>query len=156
MPTSRSDAKLDRLVAAWMFEWSMWSMRYSREIQRWQVIRTEAYAIQDANVVHRRCKLQLDALAWLKTLRGRACAAAVLRADMKNRRTRKRQGEAMIFRVWYKVLGGHTHCMLFAASRADTTFAKCGEFTVRNSEFDQLRIAMRGVEFCLRPSVPPC
>jgi hypothetical protein len=53
----------------------------------------------------------------------------------------------MIFRVRYKVLGGHTHCALFAAKQSNMTWAKCGDFTVRNDEFDDLQLVMSGVVF---------
>ena len=57
------------------------------------------------------------------------------------------QASTMIFKVKYFVPGGHTHCSLYAAPRAGTTFAKCGDFVVRNEEFKALVIAMAGVSF---------
>lgn len=53
----------------------------------------------------------------------------------------------MIFKVIYHLAGGHYHCSLFSAARADTTFAKCGDFVIRKDEFDPLRNAMSGVAF---------
>ncbi len=59
----------------------------------------------------------------------------------------------MVFKVRYDRAGGHVHCALFAAARVGTAFARCGNFTVRVDEFDQLRIAMGGVEFQERGNV---
>lgn len=53
----------------------------------------------------------------------------------------------MIFRIRYETLGAHTHCALFSARQQNLTFAKCGEFCVRNEEFEDLRLAMAGVQF---------
>jgi hypothetical protein len=53
----------------------------------------------------------------------------------------------MIWKVTHQTAGGHVHCSLFSAPRAGSTFAKYGDFCVRVDEFDQLRIAMRGVTF---------
>jgi hypothetical protein len=61
----------------------------------------------------------------------------------------------MIFRIRYETLGGHTHCALFSARQPNTTFAKCGEFCVRNEEFEDLRIVMPGVQF-LEKDAPKC
>lgn len=53
----------------------------------------------------------------------------------------------MIFKIRYEELGGHTHCRLFAAKQPNMTWACCGDFIVRNEEFDDLRLAMSGVSF---------
>lgn len=53
----------------------------------------------------------------------------------------------MIFRVRYKIKGGHTHCSLFSAKQPNTTFANCGNFVIRNDEFKELVIAMSGIQF---------
>lgn len=54
----------------------------------------------------------------------------------------------MIFRVRFEVAGGHVHCALFCAPRPNTTFAKCGDFTVRRGEeFVALMDAMAKIEF---------
>ena len=53
----------------------------------------------------------------------------------------------MVFKIKYNVAGGHTHCSLFAAKEENQTFAKCGDFTVRNEEFEPLKFAMSGVYF---------
>lgn len=51
------------------------------------------------------------------------------------------------FRVRYSVRGAHTHCALFAAPHSNATYAKCGDFTLRNEEFVALTIAFNGAEF---------
>jgi len=53
----------------------------------------------------------------------------------------------MIFRVRYDTKGGHVHCRLFSAKRPNTTWMKCGEFTLRTDEFLECVEAMNGVEF---------
>lgn len=52
----------------------------------------------------------------------------------------------MIWRIRYRRYGGHIHCRLFAKAR-NQTFAGCGNFTVREEEFDSLQHTMPGVEF---------
>lgn len=52
-----------------------------------------------------------------------------------------------VFKLRYEELGGHTHCSLFSALRPDATYAKCGDFVIRNEEFVALRQALSGVEF---------
>lgn len=42
----------------------------------------------------------------------------------------------MIIRVRYKQLGGHVHCRVFTAIGPDRTFAKCGELTFSNDEWE--------------------
>lgn len=42
----------------------------------------------------------------------------------------------MIFRIRFRVAGGHVHCRLFSAKSAEFTFACCGSFVVnRGKEF---------------------
>ena len=53
----------------------------------------------------------------------------------------------MVFRVRFTIGGGHVHCRLFVAPASNMTFAKCGDFVVRNEEFKALVIAMAGVSF---------
>lgn len=53
----------------------------------------------------------------------------------------RRQGgeEVNLFRITYKILGGHVHCRLNVQSEAATP-AKCGDFVVRRgNEFKILR-----------------
>ena len=58
------------------------------------------------------------------------------------------KGKAMIFRVRFKVAGGHVHCRLFSAKSLNVTFAKCGDFTVtRGDEFRDLLRCFSGAEF---------
>ena len=52
------------------------------------------------------------------------------------------------FRARYKVLSGHVHIRLFAASKRNATFAKCGDLVVcAGEEFLALCKAMPGVMF---------
>lgn len=54
----------------------------------------------------------------------------------------------MIFRIRFRVAGGHVHCRLYVAAEARYTFAKCGDFTVgRGPEFIALCEAFAKVEF---------
>lgn len=53
----------------------------------------------------------------------------------------------MIFKIHYEKLGGHTHCALFSAKQSNMTYAKCGEFCIRNEELEDLKYAMAGVSF---------
>ena len=49
-----------------------------------------------------------------------------------------------IFRVRWTLAGGHVHCSLFAAKAPNMTYAKCGDFTVRQGEeFAALHAALR-------------
>lgn len=48
-----------------------------------------------------------------------------------------------VFKVRYIELGGHTHCSLFSAPRPDATYAKCGDFVVRNEEFVALQASFK-------------
>lgn len=53
-----------------------------------------------------------------------------------------------ICRVRFSVAGVHVHCRLFCAPRPNTTFAKCGDFTVRRGkEFAALLAAFDGADF---------
>lgn len=40
----------------------------------------------------------------------------------------------MIFRIYYKIAGGHTHMRVFAGSQ-EGALGKCGDLTMRNEEF---------------------
>lgn len=53
----------------------------------------------------------------------------------------------MIFKVKHEKLGGHIHCALFAAKQPNMTYAKCGDFCVREEELADLQLAMSGVAF---------
>lgn len=53
----------------------------------------------------------------------------------------------MIFKVTFVKAGGHFHCSLFAAKQQNMTYAKCGDFCVRDYEMPDLRLAMSGVHF---------
>lgn len=54
----------------------------------------------------------------------------------------------MLFRVRFKIAGGHIHCSLFCAPAPNMTWAKCGDFVVRKGpEFEALLRVMGGVEF---------
>jgi hypothetical protein len=54
----------------------------------------------------------------------------------------------MIWRVRFDVQGGHVHCRLSCAKRENTTFATCGDFTVRRGEeFSDLLRAMPSAQF---------
>lgn len=53
----------------------------------------------------------------------------------------------MVFLIKHVKRGGHIHCALFAAKQTNQTFAKCGDFTIREEEFDSMRGAMSGVSF---------
>lgn len=48
----------------------------------------------------------------------------------------------MVFRVRYKLLGGHYHCRIFSAKASDQTFAKMGEVVLRENEFDAFKKCM--------------
>jgi hypothetical protein len=50
-----------------------------------------------------------------------------------------------IFRVRFRIGGGHVHCRLFSAkNRRDPAWAKCGDFTVcRGPEFRDLITAFK-------------
>ncbi len=54
----------------------------------------------------------------------------------------------MIFKVVYKIVAGHTHCA------PNMTFAKCGDFCVRNEELEDMRSAMAGVSFKDNTALP--
>ena len=53
----------------------------------------------------------------------------------------------MIFKIRHEKLGGHIHCALFGAKAPDMTYAKCGDFVVREEEFSDLERCMSGVFF---------
>ena len=60
----------------------------------------------------------------------------------------------MIFKIRCVQRGGHIHCALFAAKHPNITYAKCGDFVVREEEFADLQAVMPGVIF-ERPTDPP-
>lgn len=47
-----------------------------------------------------------------------------------------------IFLVKYETIGGHTHCEFFSAQRPGATWAKSGNFVLRNEDMPDLRKAM--------------
>lgn len=51
----------------------------------------------------------------------------------------------MIFRVRYRLAGGHVHCRLFAG-RQEGALGKCGDLTMRDEEFRRF-MRVRGIEF---------
>lgn len=53
----------------------------------------------------------------------------------------------MVWRIRFRVHGGHVHCRLFGAPQANRTYAWCGDFTVRKEEFASLQTAFQGAEF---------
>lgn len=58
-----------------------------------------------------------------------------------------------VMRVRYKKLGGHYHCRVFTARRADTTYAKNGELVFDDMEWEDVKKIMNGAEFL--PEEPP-
>lgn len=61
----------------------------------------------------------------------------------------------MIFKIRHEQRGGHIHCRLFAAKATNMTYATCGDFTVREEEFEDLQRVMAGVFFeDAKPSFP--
>ncbi len=54
-----------------------------------------------------------------------------------------------VFKIKYLSVpnGGHVYCRLFAAESQNATYAGCGNFTIRKSEFGALQKAMSGVSF---------
>lgn len=44
----------------------------------------------------------------------------------------------MIFKWYYKVMGGHTHATLFAGTH-DGGLGNCGELIMRNEEWEKFR-----------------
>lgn len=53
----------------------------------------------------------------------------------------------MVFKIKHEKRGGHIHCRLFAARMSNMTFAGCGDFCVREEEFEDLQLAMSGISF---------
>ena len=51
----------------------------------------------------------------------------------------------MKFRMYYRILGGHTHVRVFAGK--GETLGKCGDLVFRNEEWDAFVMRMTGVEF---------
>lgn len=43
------------------------------------------------------------------------------------------------FRIYYRVLGGHTQTRWFAGPNPRISMGKCGELTFQNEEFEALR-----------------
>ena len=53
-----------------------------------------------------------------------------------------------LFRIRYKVFGGHIHCRLFSGKHPSQTFAKCGDFTLsRGQEFIDFTDVFSRAEF---------
>ena len=53
-----------------------------------------------------------------------------------------------IFRIRFRIAGGHVHCALFSAKTPNQTFAKCGDFVVeRGEEFEALMRQFNAAEF---------
>lgn len=44
----------------------------------------------------------------------------------------------MFWKIRYDIAGGHVHCSLFCAKGRHMTYAKCGDFVVRQEELDSL------------------
>ncbi len=55
----------------------------------------------------------------------------------------------MIFRIYHETIGGHTHCALFAGKH-DWALGKCGEFCMRNEEFEAFRAQALFINFQAR------
>lgn len=53
----------------------------------------------------------------------------------------------MVFKIIHEKLGAHIHCALFSARSPNLTWAKCGDFVVREEEFEDTKLAMSGVVF---------
>lgn len=45
----------------------------------------------------------------------------------------------MIIRIWYKKLGGHVHCSVFTGAAKNMTFAKAGDLTFSEAEWNMVR-----------------
>lgn len=50
------------------------------------------------------------------------------------------------FRLRYKEEGIHVHCAVFVKRKSMSTFAKCGQMTVRTDEWPTLKEAFSGAE----------
>ncbi len=53
----------------------------------------------------------------------------------------------MVFKIKHEKRGGHIHCRLFAAKAPNMTYAGCGDFCVREEEFEDLQHVMSGIAF---------
>lgn len=51
------------------------------------------------------------------------------------------------FKIRKKQLGGHIHCRLFSKYRDQSTWAKCGDFVIREDENSAMMTAMHGIQF---------
>jgi len=51
----------------------------------------------------------------------------------------------MVFRLYFKQLGGHVHCRLFTAPAIHLTFAKCGDLVFRENEWLAARSAFESI-----------
>jgi hypothetical protein len=51
----------------------------------------------------------------------------------------------MIFRLYYRILGGHVHCRLFAGN--GPSLGKCGDLTMRVDEFAAFKAAASFIQF---------
>ena len=52
----------------------------------------------------------------------------------------------MIFRMYYRILGGHAHCRLFVGPH-EGTLGKCGDLCMRTEEFKLFRDAATFMQF---------
>jgi len=49
----------------------------------------------------------------------------------------------MIFRLRYKILGGHTHIRVFAG-QGEASLGKCGDLVFRNEEWELFKQSLKG------------
>ena len=53
-----------------------------------------------------------------------------------------------VFKITYRIAGGHAQCTLFAADAPNMTYANCGTLTVkRGREFEDMQRCMSGIPF---------
>jgi hypothetical protein len=52
----------------------------------------------------------------------------------------------MIFRLRYRMLGGHVHCRLFAGTH-EGALGKCGDLVMRIEEFELFKAAASFIQF---------
>ena len=53
------------------------------------------------------------------------------------------------FRIWYRQLGGHIHCRIFSAENPSGTFAKLGDLTMDEKDWESFK-AQIGVDWQLK------
>lgn len=53
----------------------------------------------------------------------------------------------MIFRIYYEVVGAHTHMRVFAGAH-EGALGKCGDLTMRNNEFIEFKHSGIGIQWC--------